>query len=493
MRRDTDPRAMRRLLTLALGRSATSATRPARSTPPRWAPADGLVLRARRLALTLAAPRVTCDRGRWYWVKRVPARFRGVVLGRDGQPVTQVRQALHTDSRTEALRRAAQVERERMAEWEALAAGDGAAAHRHYAAAVELAAARGFPYIPLSDLASGDLETLVKRLLSLSRDGDVDLASPAAAAAVMGTVPVVLPDLRGAWEEYRDRTAPDRALKSAAQERRWRKLRETMVAGWESAMVEKGHAPDVPVDKITRAMALDYRDAWATRIAAGLTPDSENKHIGGLSAILTGWCRLRAVTLPNPFAALRFKSQPRDAVPPFSRAWVRDRIAAPGALDALIDEAADVFLVMVNTGARPSEVTDAPLSDWHLDAPIPYLSVAQHGREVKVAHTVRDLPLLGVSLEAATRIVARGGSGRYFQKADSWSGYIGKALRRAGLMESPRHVPYSMRHYVEDALQEAGADDRYRADILGQKYERPRYGSGGALRGRRDMLARIAL
>ena len=35
--------------------------------------------------------------------------------------------------------------------------------------------------------------------------------------------------------------------------------------------------------------------------------------------------------------------------------------------------------------------------------------------------------------------------------------------------------------------------DRVRADILGHKYERPRYGDGGALGGRRDALALIAL
>jgi len=74
---------------------------------------------------------ITCDRGRWYWVKRVPARFRGVVRGADGRAVGQVRQALHTDSRAEALRKAARVEAERLAQWEALLAGETGAARRH--------------------------------------------------------------------------------------------------------------------------------------------------------------------------------------------------------------------------------------------------------------------------------------------------------------------------------------------------------------------------
>lgn len=71
------------------------------------------------------------DRGRYYWVKRVPKRFLGYVKGKDGQPVTQVRQALHTDSKSEAKIKAAQVEAARLAEWEAMLADDTQSA-RHY-------------------------------------------------------------------------------------------------------------------------------------------------------------------------------------------------------------------------------------------------------------------------------------------------------------------------------------------------------------------------
>nr|WP_192808360.1 tyrosine-type recombinase/integrase [Oceanicola granulosus] len=147
----------------------------------------------------------------------------------------------------------------------------------------------------------------------------------------------------------------------------------------------------------------------------------------------------------------------------------------------------------MNTGLRPSEVLLCPLEDFCLDDEIPFIRVAAHGRELKQRHTARDIPLLGVSLAAARRIVARGGIQRYRDKSNAWSSLVNKFLDAHGLKETPQHSAYSLRHYVEDALLEAGVDDRVRADILGHKYDRPSYGAGGGLLGRRQALAKISI
>lgn len=120
------------------------------------------------------------------------------------------------------------------------------------------------------------------------------------------------------------------------------------------------------------------------------------------------------------------------------------------------------------------------------------MKVAPNGRELKVLHARRDVPLIGVSLEAARRIVARGGILRYKDKASSWSALVNKYMTNNNLRETPRHTAYSLRYYVEDALLAAGVDDRVRADILGHKYNRPNYGDGGGLAGRRAALSKIA-
>lgn len=429
------------------------------------------------------------DRGRYYWVKRVPKRYAGVVLGRDGEPVSQVRQALHTDSRAEAIRKAALIENERLAEWEALLIGDHGSARDHYLAAQNLARALGFSYKPIADLAAGDLSEILARVQSM---GTPDTpASPAVVNALSGVVPVIHPDFDAAFEEYREFTKTRHLLKSDAQRQRWLNPRLAAIKNFRK-VVYSG-APTPPMDQITRAECLKFRAWWSTRVEAGMSTKSANKQIGQLKEIFGTWSQLTAPDLENPFAGLSLREVEGNRTPPYSVEFMRSNILGPGAFDNLNEEAADVLLVMINTGLRPSEVTDAPLADFHTQENIPFIRVSANGRELKIAHTARDIPLLGVSLEAARRIVARGGIQRYTNRANNWSALVNKYLANNGLKETPKHTAYSIRHYVEDALLAAGVDDRVRADILGHKYHRPRYGEGGGLLGRRDALQKIAL
>lgn len=437
---------------------------------------------------------VVNDRGRYYWVKRVPKRFAGLVRGSDGQPVSQVRQALHTDSRSEAAAKAVQVEAARMAEWEALAAGDDGSAVKHYEAARKLAQTRGFAYAPIADLAGGDLNNLVSRVLSLASGSELT-SSPEVAEAVLGTVPEILPTLPDVLAEYTELTKTRHLQKSDAQRHKWKLPRNRAVKHFVDVIYEKdgvGKPVLRPINEITRADALRFREWWSDRVEAGMKVESANKDFGHLSEIFRTWCELKSVEISNPFERMRLDGHDEREKPAFSRGWIETKILASGALNGLNEEARDVLLVTINTGCRPSEVTDAPLEDFRITANLPFLRIAPTGRELKVAHTRRDLPLLGVALEAAQRIVARGGIQRYQHKAGSWSALVNKYLANNGLKETPRHTAYSVRHYVENALLAADVDDRVRADILGHKYERPRYGDGGGVAGRAEALAKIA-
>ncbi len=374
-----------------------------------------------------------------------------------------------------------------MAEWEALLAGDQGVARAHYEAARNLAAARGFSYRPISDLTAVDLPEVLGRIKSL---GPPDApAPPVVAKAVLGAVPPVYSDLDGAFAEYLEFTRDRHLKKSDAQKIKWKRPREVAIRNFETVVY--GSAPCPPVDQITRAGALKFRDWWSRRAEGGLSSNSANKQFNQLKEIFSTWAALAAPGLENPFSGLALKKAEGRRTPPFSRSWIADRILAPDALAALNPEAADVLLILIKTGLRPPEVTDAPLDDFLVLENIPYLKVAPHGRELKVAHTRRDIPLLGVSLEAARRIVARGGILRYRDKANYWSALVNKYMGNNGLKETPFHTAYSIRHYVEDALLAAGVDDRVRADILGHKYHRPVYGEGGGLAGRRDALLKI--
>lgn len=440
-------------------------------------------------------PGVVREGGRYAWVKRVPKHLAGLVLGEAGQPVQQVRIRLHTDSLEVARAKAAQVAAAVAAEWAALASGNAGDARRHYLAARALAEARGVPYLPAAHLAEGDLADLVSRVLSLARASGA-LEPPEVAAAVLGLVPEALPDLREVAAEFFALTETRHAMKSPAQVRRWRARRLRAVEHFLAATVEAG--PDgsraaPPVNRIDRTQALRFRAWCAARVSEGQAVDTQNKDIGALSDMLETWADLTATPLENPFRGLRLEGRDTSGRAPFSAAQVK-ALVAPGALAGLNAEARDILLMLVNTGVRPSEVTGARPVDFILSHDVPHLAIREYrGRELKQAHTAREVPLLGVSLDAARRIVARGGLSRYDHRGDQFSAVVNKFLRANGLRPEAGQSVYSLRHYVEDALLSAGVDDRIRADILGQKYARPRYGRGGALEGRRAALALIAL
>ncbi len=438
---------------------------------------------------------VVNDRGRYYWVKRVPKRFLGLVLGRNGTPVTQVRQALHTDSLAEAKSKAAQIEALRLAEWEAMSSGAFGSAREHYRMAQQLARARGYSYVPLPTLVEQEPMELAKRLLAVSGE---KLARREVAQAVLGTVPAAFPSLLELRDEYFELTSTRHTKKTPAQLRRWRLPRERAVRNFLGVIAPRdarGNPVPPEVDKITREDALAFRKWWTDRVSDGMSVASANKDFSHLSEMWNTWTDLKQVELGNPFAKLRFqvKGRNKTTTPAFSRKWVVERILVDGALGGLNEEARDVFLMTINTGLRPSEITDAPLEDFEVRHEVPHIRVRENGREIKVAHTERDIPLTGVSLAAALRIVERGGILRYRHKANSWSAVVNKYLTNNGLRETPKHVAYSMRHYVEDALLAADVSDRVRADILGHEYKRPSYGTGGALAGRLKALQLIAL
>lgn len=429
------------------------------------------------------------DRGRYYWVKRVPKRFHGLVRGKDGQPVSQVRQALHTDSKAEAQAKAAQIEVAKMAEWEAIAVKDDKSASKHFQAARKLAEARGFQYRTLDELINAPINEVLDRVKALGSPDN--LASPEVVQAILGTVPVVLPDFDGVLEEYFDLTKTRHLSKSPAQKHRWSLSKKRAVRNFLQAVFPNDSPP---IDQVTRAHALEFRAWWSNRIQHdGLAAQTANKDFGHLADICSTWAELTGNSFDNPFSKLSLDGAKEVQRPSFSREWICGRLLAPGAFDNLNAEAFDVLLVMINTGLRPSEVTDAPVEDFCTQHNIPHIKIAPHGRELKVSHTRREIPLLGVSLEAARRIVGRGGIQKYALKASSWSALVNKYMANNGLKETPRHTAYGLRHYVEDALLSAGIDDRIRADIIGHKYHRPIYGDGGGLAGRRDALEKIAV
>ncbi len=237
---------------------------------------------------------------------------------------------------------------------------------------------------------------------------------------------------------------------------------------------------------------LDFRGWWLEKMEAdGLTANSANKDLIHLGNVLKTVNRMKRLGLALPLSELSFKEGEARPRPPFSERWIRDHLLKPGALDGLNKEARCILLAMVNTGARPSELAALTEAQIHLDAPVAHISIEPVGRQLKTRNARRVIPLVGVSLDAFKTCPK--GFPKYRSSSASLSATVNKFLRSNGLMETPDHSLYGLRHSFEDRLLAAGIDERIRQDLFGQALNRERYGKGASLSHVRDLIQRVAL
>jgi len=145
-------------------------------------------------------------------------------------------------------------------------------------------------------------------------------------------------------------------------------------------------------------------------------------------------------------------------------------------------------LVMINTGARPSEIINLRAPRIILDANIPHIQVRPDQRVLKTEFSYRDIPLVGVSLEAMRQFPD--GFPRY---RDAFSAAVNKFLEDHGLRETERHTLYSLRHGFKDRLRDVETPDELKDELMGHGTKTPRYGDGHGLHLKLKYIERIAL
>ena len=403
--------------------------------------------------------------------KRVPTRYQRV------ETRGMVWISLHTDSETVARNKASVAWEHLIEGWEARLAGDTRDAERRFKAANELASARGYRYLPAAQVASLPREDLLERIEAVPlRNGEPDRKE---AVALLGGAEqpkiTVSRALDIYWEIAKDRIRG----KSEDQLRRWRNPRIKAVKNFLAVVGDKALA-DISGDDM-----LDFRNWWIERMEAeGLTPNSGNKDLIHLGDVLKTVNKMKRLGLVLPLTDLSFKEGEKRTRPPFSVAWIKDKLLAPGALDGLNLEARCILLGMVNTGYRPSEGASLTAAQIRLDHKVPHISIEPVGRQLKSAYARRVIPLAGVSLEAFRQ--CPDGFPRYADNP-ALSATVNKYLRENQLMESPGHSLYSLRHAFEDRMLAADIDDRIRRDLFGHRLTRERYGKGADL----DHLSRV--
>jgi integrase len=398
--------------------------------------------------------------------RRVPRRFKAV------EPRGTVWISLHTDSESLARQKADRAWAQMVEAWEARLHGNTEDAEARFEAAKELAAVRGFRYLDMTSIARGDPADRLARVEAISSpNGQPDMAE---AVALLGAVPATVLNVGKALETYWSLTRENILGKSEDQLRRWRNPRIKALRNFVEVVGDKA------LDQITRDDLLDFRQFWLERIESGaVTANSANKDLIHLADVLKTVVTQKRLGISLPLGDLSFKEGPPESPPPFSDDWIRDKILAAGAMDGMNGEARAILLGMVNTGYRPSEGAALTAATIRLDDDVPHICIRPEGRQIKSVYSKRDIPLVGVSLEAFKAFP--NGFPRYRESSASLSATVNKFLRARGLMETPRHKMYSLRHSFEDRMLAAGIDERIRRDVVGHRLDRERYGAGAAL------------
>ncbi|TKW63717.1 MAG: integrase [Paracoccus denitrificans] len=413
----------------------------------------------------------------WHLRRRVPKRYRSV----DRREAVYL--SLHTDSETVARQKEPIIWQEQINSWEARLAGNSQDAEERYEAALNLARLQGLRYLPAAKVAELPREALLERIeLVRKQDGVVDKQAAAAALGGVSKPPIrISRALDLYWGLARDKTVG----MSADQEQVWANPRKKAIKNLIAITGDK------PISEITADDMLDFRDWWMNRITVeGLSPGTANKDLTHLGDVLGTVNSMKRLGLTLPMSGLSFKEMEAEPRIAYSDDWIRNKILAEGALDGLNDEARAIVLIMINTGARPSEICRMRQPEILLDDEVPHLCFAPIGRRLKTRNARRRIPLLGVALEALRQFPE--GILRYREKPVSASGCINSYFTEDGLRETEGHSLYSLRHNFEDRMLEQKVDERIRRDILGHALGRERYGQGGSLQFIRDQLAPIA-
>jgi integrase len=431
--------------------------------------------------------------GIYYYWRRVPA----VVAELDTRSRSPlVRMSLKTDDLAEARTKRDTLEAADNDYWSALIEGnDEVRARQLYKAAVRRVEVLGFSYRTSSEIASGPIADLVRRVLAILPER----TPPEVEAAVLGREDRPNDGWDDAYELYRTVIKKHYlAKKSPGQLKRWENTRKSAISRFKSLVGDK------PIEETTREDALTLHKHWLDRVVPDdrtgprYSPNTGNKAIGALRAMYSAYFdhkEGKGQDRKNPFSGLSFEETGGKKRKPFSDEWIQGKILAPGALAGLNDQARGITLAQVETGCRPGELCNIVPEDIHLDAEVPYLHVRARTdpddtRAIKTVQSDREIPLVGVALEVFKR--HPNGFPRYKDKEDSYSAAANKYLKENGLRPGPQHSVYSFRHSFEDRMMEGGIDLELREVLMGHKLERPLYGEKGSLQFRRKVLSAIA-
>lgn len=406
--------------------------------------------------------------------------------------------SLKTDDLALARRKRDQLEAADDALWASMIV-DGITdpARRRYEAAVRQVAALGFTFHTSAEIGAMQFDDLRRRFLEL----ETKLTLQKVDAAVVGMADVPKTSVSDAFDIYCDEIVADELLgKSQAQKDQWKKVKRRAVNNFIAIVSDKA-MEDITVDD-----ARKIYQHWLARIVpkgkggrATASASSGNRDIGNLRVLHSAFFKhMGQQQRANPFDGFSFSTKKKRSRPSIPAEWIKDRLLANSEnLAGLNDEARGILLIMIETGARPSEIANLLPTSFRLSNKVPHLAIEPREdpddpREIKTESSRRLVPLVGVALVAAERH-HKLGFPRYRDRENDLSATLNKYLRSNKLLPTTSHTVYSLRHAFEDRMKEGGLEDELRRLLMGHAIDRPKYGEGGSLKWRQSEMMKIVL
>ncbi|MBW6419351.1 DUF6538 domain-containing protein [Celeribacter sp. PS-C1] len=408
--------------------------------------------------------------GIWHLRMRVPARYKAI------ETKNEIHRTLGTGDLDGAIARMGAVKQKILAELDAKLAGRNPGSANHFEAMAELATSRNFSYWTADEIQAAGADAIMDRVLHLISNKDTHVS--AAATALLGGVErpsLTISEVAEKMHEW----YPEKIKNKAA------KAKKTWKAQWTrpASKVVSLLGYDPVFHEISRSEAVALRDALKDRVIdEDMLGKSAQKELRLLNTL---WERFHdhlgvdeREMPPSPFynlgkgfGALDDEDGRKLEVPV---EIIMDKIVAPGALHFMNDELRDITYVLVETGARQSEITDIPPHSIFLDDPIPHIWIGKEtgewAREVKNKPSKRKIPLVGVALEAFRRHPE--GFPRYRYKG-TYSAAANKVLHENNIL--PENVTIGgLRHAFETRMGNIDLPNDKCAEMMGHSVKKAR-------------------
>ena len=254
---------------------------------------------------------------------------------------------------------------------------------------------------------------------------------------------------------------------------------------------------DKDVKAFTRADARLY---VTKALAGGNKTTTVKRRINSFRAIWSAYAAEKAHGLHNPWERLTIQGEGEDATQraPFTADQLTKLGAACRERD---DDMRWIVAMLLDTGARLAEVAGLALDDIKLDAPVPHIHIQPHPWRTVKTGIARKVPLHGVALWAAHRVVDSADEGqvfafpRYTDEKECRATAASNALVKWIKTLKIDRVVHELRHTMKDRLRDVECPKWVNDGICGHVSSDvgDKYGDGDFLGVKSQYLAMVAL